>query len=133
MDKLQVLEAENDMLRERIYALEESLGYHWIAPLEFHLTGSENALLGALMAKPVATKEMIYNALYGLHDEPPGQKIIDVYVCKIRTKLKPWNIPIETLWGRGYMLSPESKARINAMLEAHNGRPQADPDAHAGA
>jgi len=52
------------------------------------------------------TKDMFLNHLYGGRDEPDS-KIIDVYVCKLRKKLKDAtgdsNI-IETIWGRGYLL-----------------------------
>lgn len=130
MDRVQVLEAENDALRERIFQLEEAMGFHWEPPVEFHLTGSEGAILGCLMAKPVATKEMIYTALYGMRiDDPPEQKIIDVLICKIRPKLRPWKIEIETVWGRGYSLNTDAKQRIRAMVEARDGRQQADPTA----
>lgn len=129
MDRVQVLEAENDALRERIWQLEELMGYHWSAPTEFHLTGKEEAILGCLMAKPLATKEMLYHTLYALHEEPPEQKIIDVFICKLRPKLRPWKIEIETVWGRGYSLNTDAKQRIRAMVEARDGRQQADPTA----
>ena len=52
------------------------------------------------------TKEMFLNHLYGEMDEPQ-QKIIDVYVCKLRNKLAQatgGEHYIETVWGRGYVL-----------------------------
>jgi two-component system cell cycle response regulator CtrA len=53
------------------------------------------------------TKEMFLNHLYGGMDEPE-LKIIDVFICKLRKKLKEVtgapNGYIETVWGRGYVL-----------------------------
>ena len=52
------------------------------------------------------TKEMFLSHLYGGRDEPDS-KIIDVYVCKLRKKLKDATGEshiIETIWGRGYLL-----------------------------
>jgi len=51
------------------------------------------------------TKEMFLNHLYGGMDEPE-LKIIDVFICKLRKKLKAAadDHCIETVWGRGYVL-----------------------------
>jgi two-component system cell cycle response regulator CtrA len=56
------------------------------------------------------TKEMFLNHLYGGMDEP-GQKIIDVFICKLRKKLanaSGGKDYIETVWGRGYVLREPS-------------------------
>ena len=57
-------------------------------------------------------------ALYWDKDEPGEEKIIDVLVCKIRKKLKPYGIDIKTHWGRGYYLPPRSGAGIAARSTA---------------
>jgi two-component system cell cycle response regulator CtrA len=62
------------------------------------------------------TKEMFLNHLYGGMDEPE-QKIIDVFICKLRKKLASASNGkdyIETVWGRGYVLREpsEDEARI---------------------
>ncbi|MCB1885481.1 MAG: response regulator transcription factor [Geminicoccaceae bacterium] len=52
------------------------------------------------------TKEMFLDHLYGGMDEPE-QKIIDVFICKLRrkiTKLTDDFDAIETVWGHGYKL-----------------------------
>jgi hypothetical protein len=61
--------------------------------------------------------------LYG--DRPnldPEIKIVDVYVCKARKKLKGFGVEIETVWGRGYRLSAECKAIAQGLLEPGEGR-----------
>ncbi len=82
-----------------------------------HLTGKEYAILELLSLRKGATltKEMFLNHLYGGMDEPE-LKIIDVFVCKLRKKLKAatgGESHIETMWGRGYVLrdpAPDSPA-----------------------
>jgi len=52
------------------------------------------------------TKEMFLDRLYGGMDEPE-QKIIDVFMCKVRKKISALSGGadyIDTIWGRGYCL-----------------------------
>jgi two-component system cell cycle response regulator CtrA len=79
-----------------------------------HLTGKEYQMLELLSLRKgtTLTKEMFLNHLYGGMDEPE-LKIIDVFICKLRKKLKmaASDHYIETVWGRGYMLQdPREKA-----------------------
>jgi two-component system cell cycle response regulator CtrA len=72
-----------------------------------HLTGKEYQMLELLSLRKgtTLTKEMFLNHLYGGMDEPE-LKIIDVFICKLRKKLKAaaHEHHIETVWGRGYVL-----------------------------
>jgi two-component system cell cycle response regulator CtrA len=73
-----------------------------------HLTGKEYQMLELLSLRKgtTLTKEMFLNHLYGGMDEPE-LKIIDVFICKLRKKLANatgMTAPIETVWGRGYVL-----------------------------
>ena len=72
-----------------------------------HLTGKEYAILELLVLRKgmVLTKEAFLNHLYGGMDEPE-MKIIDVFICKLRKKLKAAakDHHIESVWGRGYVL-----------------------------
>jgi two-component system, cell cycle response regulator CtrA len=84
-----------------------------------YLTAKEYQMLELLSLRKgmTLTKEMFLNHLYGGMDEPE-QKIIDVFICKLRNKLANASGGkgyIETIWGRGYVLreptddtSPES-------------------------
>jgi len=79
-----------------------------------HLTGKEYAMLELLSLRKgtTLTKEMFLNHLYGGMDEPE-QKIIDVFICKLRKKLAnatDGDNYIETVWGRGYVLRDPSQA-----------------------
>jgi two-component system cell cycle response regulator CtrA len=78
------------------------------------LTAKEYKMLEllALRKGTTLTKEMFLNHLYGGMDEPQA-KIIDVFMCKLRGKLKSLGggeSYIQTVWGRGYVLRlPEGK------------------------
>jgi hypothetical protein len=63
--------------------------------------------------------------------ETTDPKMVDVVICKLRTKLKPKNIFIKTLWGRGYYLDEESRKVAESLLirtiqASNEGAAQAD-------
>ncbi len=112
------LEAENERLQDRVDQLEEAFGLRVrLTPPEWGLTGKERRLLGILLARELMTKSAAMTGLYepGADDEPQ-MKIIDVFICKLRKKLKPFEIEIETVWGEGYRMSAAMKARAQAMM-----------------
>ncbi len=65
----------------------------------------------ALAAPRVVSKSRIYDAVYGMADDQPFDKVIDVYIHRIRKKIEemsPLGDPhIRTLRGRGYKLDPD--------------------------
>lgn len=79
------------------------------------LTRQEHALLEALRTVQPRhrTRQQLLSDLYweGTDAEEPELKIIDVYVCKLRKKLKPLNVSIDTVWGRGYRLATPAPER----------------------
>lgn len=73
-----------------------------------HLTGKEYALIELLCLRQGMTvsKEQFLNHVYGGMDEPE-MKIIDVFLCRIRNKIKRLSHGkqyVQTVWGRGYIL-----------------------------
>ncbi|MGO8886904.1 MAG: winged helix-turn-helix domain-containing protein [Streptosporangiaceae bacterium] len=74
--------------------------------VRIHLTGKEYQMLELLSLRKgvTLTKEMFLNHLYGGMDEPE-LKIIDVFICKLRKKLRAAtdHHHIETVWWRGYV------------------------------
>jgi two-component system cell cycle response regulator CtrA len=79
-----------------------------------HLTAKEYGILELLSLRKgtVLTKETFLNHLYGGGDEPE-LKIIDVFICKLRKKLRDatgGDHFIETVWGRGYIIRDAEKA-----------------------
>jgi two-component system, cell cycle response regulator CtrA len=83
---------------------------------DVHLTGKEYAMLELLSLRKglTLTKDAFLTHLYGGMDEPEA-KIVDVFICKLRKKLKAVNShPIETIWGRGYVLRDAAKASVSS-------------------
>lgn len=117
--RLEVVERENDVLRERVRQLETALaGDLQRLPIEWRLTESETVIVGVLLQREVARKDVLMTALYsGLVGEMPDPKIVDVYVHKARRKLKPFGITIETHWGVGYGLTPESRQKLGDLAK----------------
>lgn len=113
------LKIEVEMLRERIIELEEALTGTTLLPREFRLTESEARLLGVLMQRADANRDVIMAALYrDIHKDEPDPKIVDIFICNIRKKLKPFGIEILTRWGQGYEMPPGSKQIVRDMQAA---------------
>lgn len=73
-----------------------------------HVTGKEYGILELLALRKgmTLTKNMFLDHLYGGIDEPE-QKIIDVFICKLRKKIAAISSDahgIETVWGQGYVM-----------------------------
>jgi DNA-binding winged helix-turn-helix (wHTH) protein len=64
------------------------------------------------------TKQMFLSYLYSNSVDAPEPKIVDVFMCKVRKKLKDQGYDVITEWGRGYMLSAESHAKVSQIREA---------------
>lgn len=113
------LEAEIEALQDRVAVLEDALGMRIEVPFVLRLTRQEAQLFGFLLKRDLVTKEQAMTVLYG--DRPNGIdveiKIIDVFVCKMRKKLKSFGIEIETVWGQGYRLLAPSKAIAADLLQ----------------
>lgn len=104
------LEDENDYLRETICQL-TAPAPGWIDTLRncgAKITRTEAKVLAYIVnAHPaIATPDKIVTAVYW--DKPdvdwPDEKIIDVFVCKLRKKLKQSGsiYSLNTVWGVGY-------------------------------
>lgn len=120
---VETLENENWMLREKVAELEGILGMRVEVPLMIGLSASEAKIIGILTKREMVTKAQMLQMLYISRSggEEVEAKIVDVFVCKARAKLNKFDITIETVWGRGYRLNPENKAKIAALLRAENG------------
>ncbi len=86
------------------------------------VTAKEYAILELLALRRGTTlsKETFLDHLYGGRDEPE-QKIIDVFICKLRKKIAAvtGGTPgIETVWGQGYVLREPAPAMHGLAEEA---------------
>ncbi len=106
--------AENDTLRERITQLEEAMASTAIhVPVEYGLTATEETIFRALMTRAEIHTEGLMTLLYSGRNTGrllPDPKIVAVLICKIRRKVEPFGVKIDTIWGRGYALRREAVA-----------------------
>lgn len=117
--RLEAVELDNERLREQIARLEAAMGLGFIAPLEWNLTQAEARVMGALTTRDLLTKDAAMAVLYrDFGREEPEIKIVDVFICKIRKKVAPFGIRIETMWGQGYYLTAEHRAAVSKQAEA---------------
>lgn len=72
------------------------------------LTRQEAEILGQLHAArgAVVSRQSLLAGLYPIEADEAEIKIVDVFVCKIRKKLKPLGLDIGTAWGGGYRFIP---------------------------
>lgn len=45
-------------------------------------------------------------------------KIVDVWICKLRKKIKPLGLEIKNIWGEGYFIPREQREEAKAKLAA---------------
>lgn len=104
-----------EALEWRVAALEEALGLTYASPPEWRLTAYEARILGMLAkTQGCTTRQRIYAALYGDRDNPPYDKIIDVYIFRMRKRLRPHGIAIHNTWSEGWWLDADARAKIAA-------------------
>lgn len=111
------LRGQVETLREQIRNLKIPSDDLWTYIRAFKLTHMEARFLAVLVQHGSRTKEQIYHACYGqrIDKDQPEPKIIDVFVCKLRAKLKPHGVEILTRWGYGYELSTEGREKVKKL------------------
>lgn len=104
-------------LEDQIMVLKDALGMTYKGDVRWGLTATQTQILGLIAKTAVATNERIKTAMWGyrldpLEDEDANMK---VQISKMRPKLARYGIVIQTKWGVGYYLTPESRAIVNAV------------------
>jgi DNA-binding response OmpR family regulator len=119
--RIQLLEAENTALRDRVADLENEIG---LANTEnyglyFNLTPQESLCFGVLLKNKAPRRSTFMAALYSDRlDDDVQEKIIDVFICKLRKKINPLGLEIKTHWGEAYEMPEASKARARELMGA---------------
>ncbi len=86
----------------------------------FGLTKAEAQFMQALLPGRAVTKEALYAAI-DRRDDEVDIKIVDVLASKVRKKLRPHGVEIETVWGTGYRLAPDMAARAEVLIAGIDG------------
>ncbi|ACL61091.1 winged helix-turn-helix domain-containing protein [Methylobacterium nodulans] len=88
-------------------------------PRAWGLTATEERLLLALRRGTLMSRDALMTAVYQLAEDEPSEGVLDVMISKLRRKLarRAAGIHIETAWGRGWQLAPESARRLARILD----------------
>lgn len=119
------LDPDVDFLTTQIEVLSatEPVVTNWLI---YGLTPTESRFMDCLASKPgrVFSRDALMNALYFDKVETPAEKILDIFATKIRAKLKKSDAPcwIETIWGTGWRLRNDIKAKDGAVYGTMYGR-----------
>lgn len=82
-------------------------------PVNWNLTQSETIIVRLLAVHKDVTADGIMHVLYS--KQPDTERHADtlrVFMCKIRKKLRPFNISIDTVWGRGFCVDEENWQKL---------------------
>lgn len=113
--QLRISDRENSELKIQIEELKKVLAPEINTHFALGLTRSEEIVLSVLLSRPLVTRDMAMAALYFNKLDEPDTKIIDVWVCKLRTKLSDFGATIENHRNKGWNLTPKSKKIISDM------------------
>jgi two-component system cell cycle response regulator CtrA len=115
--RIEALEAQLARLRDRIEELEDALGINIEPWFGLGLSRQESRLFAVLMKRDSVTREQGVAVICGADpDDRADPKIIDVLVCRLRRKLRPYGIQIGTIWGQGHRIDPHSKENARALI-----------------
>jgi DNA-binding response OmpR family regulator len=123
--ELGVLRAENARLRDRVEDLERELfATHVSLPLEWRLSASEARVMRVLVARQQAGRSAIMAALYSARpDDPPGIKIIEVFIHQIRKKVRPFGVEIWAVREEGYRLDEATRRKLRSLAPLRTSSP----------
>lgn len=85
-----------------------------------HFKPAEAAVLHLLATRELVTKEAVMIATANPenpNDDERNEKIVDVYLCKIRPQLSEMGIAVQTDWGNGYKLSRADRTKLKNLIE----------------
>ena len=82
-----------------------------------NLTRTQLKFLNLLLAESdVCTKEHLYDMLYTTKRYKPELRILNTMLLEIRKRLEPLGIEIKTVFGIGYTMPSESKAKLIKLI-----------------
>lgn len=81
----------------------------------FKCSPLEAVMLAAMLKRNEVTKQQLHHIIEQNRPGDPAReqtdiKMVDVMICKLRKKLKPHKIEVETMWGTGYLISAPDRA-----------------------
>ncbi len=90
----------------------------------FKTTRLQSAMLATILKRGDVTKTQLHDVIeemrVGGNDakEPTDLKMVDVIICHLRRKLRPFKIELQTVWGTGYRIEHPDCHRAVLAMEA---------------
>jgi len=86
----------------------------------FKVTRQQASLLSVLIRRNEVSKDMMHQIIEKCRAPNKGDqtdpKMVDVVICNLRKRLKPTGLKIETMWGCGYFMKPDMRARALELI-----------------
>lgn len=103
----------------------------------FGLTHLHACFLSVLMRRNEVSKLQLHQIIESCRRQPNNRetdvKMVDVVLCHLRKRIKPFGLYIKTLHSSGYYMTPEMrKLTQDILLRQLNGETNNDPSASAG-
>ena len=91
-----------------------------VPDIELHrcwrLSPSEEQILRLLLSGGLKTRTGIMFFLYNEHE--PLDRVLDIFIFRLRQKLATHGIEIETVWGQGFRMSDTDIVRVKQLCKA---------------
>ncbi len=109
-------------LEENMSSIKDALGTdrELLALRLMGLTEVQARLAGTLYRREMMTKDGGMAAIYIENPDKRSERDprgVDVHICSIRKKLTRYGIEINTIWGEGYRMPAESKAKLKSLMD----------------
>jgi hypothetical protein len=91
----------------------------------FKVTKLQAAIFAVLIKRTEVIKDTLHQVIESRrkpNKEETDPKMVDVVICHLRTRLKPFEITIETQWASGYYMTLDMRKKANLLLEQFIGR-----------
>ena len=100
----------------------------------FGLTHLHACFLSVLMRRNEVSKDQLHAIIEGCRRQPQNRetdvKMVDVVLCHLRKRIKPFGLVVKTLHSSGYYMTPEMRKRTqDILLERLNGDTDGKEDA----
>lgn len=88
----------------------------------FKVTPLQAALLGVLLTKDQVSKDMLHQVIEARRKhkaEETDPKMVDVVICNLRKKVKPYGVLVVTIWSCGYYMEPALRKKVLGLVMSY--------------
>jgi hypothetical protein len=89
----------------------------------FKVTKLQCSLLSPLLQRKEVTRTAMHEIIEKRRkpgSPPTEEKLVDVVICNLRKKLKPFGLEIKTIWSQGYYMTPDTRRSAHEQIAEHS-------------